>query len=109
MPSPTCYDAVGNIHKSFVFTQQAELGSKVIFLIQALDNCEFTLSLINENTEFIKLEDSQPFAYQLNELEEEMKFTFDREIQADVTFNLVSPFHSLDLIVENREKMSRSL
>jgi hypothetical protein len=39
----------------------------MIFMVEALDNCEFTLTLIDEGSEFIELHDSQPFAYLLDD------------------------------------------
>ena len=38
LPSPTCHDAIGNIHKNFVFVPETEDDKEVIFLIRALDN-----------------------------------------------------------------------
>ena len=38
--------------------------------------------------------------------EDELKFIFTRPSKIDVNFNLISPLHSLDLIVENGRKIS---
>ena len=37
--STECYDAIGNIHKNFLFTPETKDDEEVIFMIQALDNC----------------------------------------------------------------------
>lgn len=38
-------------------------------MVQALDNAEFTLTLIEEGFEFIELVDSQPFTYLFDDAE----------------------------------------
>lgn len=70
LPSPTCYDAVGSMHKNFLFTPETADDETVIFLIHALDNCEFTFTLLTADAEFVELEDSVPFAYLFDEKEE---------------------------------------
>ena len=70
LPSPTCYDAVGSMHKNFLFTPETADDETVIFLIHALDNCEFTFTLLTADAEFVGLEDSVPFAYLFDEKEE---------------------------------------
>ena len=72
LPSPTCHDAIGNIHKNFVFVPETEDDKEVIFLIRALDNTQFTMKLLEENTQFIDLEDSEPFAYLFDDTEDHL-------------------------------------
>lgn len=50
-----------NFHNPGIYELKSD--SEVVFLVEALDNCEFTLTLISANTEYIELKDSQPFTY----------------------------------------------
>lgn len=49
-----------------------------MFLVKGLDTCEFTLTLLPEDTELISLKDSQPFVYMLDKQEKVLKFRFKR-------------------------------
>lgn len=50
--------------------------AEVDFLVEALDNCEFTLTLISADAEYIELKDSQPFTYLFDDAEKELYFKF---------------------------------
>ena len=76
-----------------------------MFYVKALDTCEFTITLLGEENEFIELKDSQAFVYLFDDLEDNLVFKFVRERKVDVNFNLIAPLHSLDLIVENGDKL----
>lgn len=52
------------------------------------------------------LKDSQPFVYLFDDQEDSLKLRFKRDSKVDVSFNLISPVHALDLIVENGAKMT---
>ena len=52
------------------------------------------------------LKDSQPFVYLFDDEENSLKLRFKRDSKVDVSFNLISPVHALDLVVRNGAKMA---
>ena len=44
--SEKCYDGIGNVNKKIIFTPKTEAEETIFLMVKALDNCEFTLSLI---------------------------------------------------------------
>lgn len=49
MVSEECYEKFGNVHNPFFYEPEKE-DIQVMFMIKGLDNCEFTLTLIEEGT-----------------------------------------------------------
>lgn len=96
---------MGNINKHFFYVPETQDQTDVVFKIEALDDCEFTLSLLPEDTEYVNLVDSQPFVYMFSPDEKFLKLRFTRSEKVDVNFNLIAPLHALDLIVENGKKL----
>lgn len=74
-------------------------------MVQALDNAEFTLTLIEEGFEFIELVDSQPFTYLFDDAEKQMLFKFKLTKKMQVNFNLIAPVDQLTLTVYNRQEI----
>ncbi len=69
--------------------------------MKGLDDCEFTLTLIDEGTEFIELQDTKPFTYLFDDAEKELTFSYKLEKKEDVNFNLIGPVNELKLSVLN--------
>lgn len=69
----------------------------------ALDNCEFTLRVIDGKTPFIELKDTQPFSYLFDDKENSLVFEFNMPEKEDVSFNLIGPVNELNLMVINED------
>lgn len=78
-----------NSHNPFIY--QIEKDVDLYFLVRGLDNCEFTLTIIEEGTEYIELQDTKPFTYLFDDSEKEIIFTYKLEKKEDVNFNLIGP------------------
>jgi|JI9StandDraft_2_1071091.scaffolds.fasta_scaffold161726_2 hypothetical protein len=91
-----------NSHNPFIYepTQDQDL----YFLVHSFDNCEFTLTIIDEGTEYVELQDTKPFTYLFDDGEKEMKFEFKLKEKEDVNFNLIGPVNELNLVVMNDER-----
>ena len=72
-----------------------------MFMIKGLDNSQFTMTLIQEGTKYIELNDSEPFAYTFDDQETELKLTFKNHKKESVNFNLIAPVNTLNLFVSN--------
>lgn len=97
-----CHEKVINFHNPIVYETKSDV--EVMFMVNALDTCEFTLTLIDEGSEYIELHDSQPFAYLLDDSEKELTFKFKLKQKQDVHFNLIAPVDELSLSVYNHEE-----
>ena len=54
LPSDDCYEKIANVHNPFVY--QPKKDGELLFVVQGLDNCEFTMTVI-EGTDDIELKD----------------------------------------------------
>ena len=70
-----------------------------------MDNCQYTLTRINEEDEYIDLKDGQSFTYLMDDQEDKVIFKFKVDKKQPVSFNLISPLNSLYLLVENGKKV----
>ena len=70
-----------------------------------MDNCQYTLTRINEDDEYIDLKDGQSFTYLMDDQEDKVIFKFKVDKKQPVSFNLISPLNSLYLLVENGKKV----
>lgn len=72
--------------------------------MKGLDNCEFTLTSIDEGSGEIPLTDGQPFTYLMDDHEDHLFFVFKLQETTGVSFNLISALGDLTLIVHNGDK-----
>ena len=100
--SEDCHEKVLNMHNPFIYEPTAD--EDIVFMVEALDICEFTLTLIDEGSEYIELKDSQPFAYMFDDGEKELLFKFTLKSKQDVNFNLIGPVNELQLAVFNSQE-----
>jgi hypothetical protein len=56
-----CYETSFNHHFPAIYAPSKD--ETLVFKVIALDNCEFTLRVIDGKTPFVELKDTQPFAY----------------------------------------------
>lgn len=98
--SSECHEKVFNFHNPGIYELKSD--AEVVFLVEGLDNCEFTLTLISAGAEYIELKDSQPFTYLFDDAEKELFFKFKLETKQDAHFNLIGPVDELTLSVFNR-------
>lgn len=70
-------------------------------MVQGLENCEFTISIIEDGTDAISLNDGEPFSYLMDDRENSVLFKFKLPAKEDVSFNLIAPLNDLLLIVAN--------
>lgn len=78
-----------NYHNPFIF--EASRDDNLYFSVLGLNNAEFTITVIDEGTEYIQLEDTKPFTYLFDEAERELKFQFKLSKKEDLNFNLIGP------------------
>lgn len=102
-PSDECYQKVFNYHNPVIY--EPEKNTNLLLAVEVLDNCEYTLTRINVDDEFIELKDGLPFTYLMDDHEDKVVFKFKLEKKEAVSFNLISPLNSLYLLVENSNKM----
>lgn len=69
--------------------------------MEGLDSGEFTLTIIDEDDEFLPLEDGVPFSYTMDSKEDKISFKFVLTEKKDVTFNLIAPLNNVLLKVTN--------
>lgn len=95
-----CYQKQFNFHNpSFYESKEAvEVGLKVV----GLDNCEFTITMLQANQPYIQLKDTEPFVYLMDDNENELIFAFKLDKKEDVSFNLIAPLNQLTLEVFNK-------
>lgn len=74
-----------------------------------MDSGEFIITVIEEEDEYIRLEDGFAFSYRIEEDEEEILFKYKLQEKMDVSFNLVAPLNHLNLLVSNGEQESDDL
>lgn len=76
-PSQLCHQKAGNSHNPFIY--EADKNATLIISIHALDETEFKLTVIEENGEYPQLADGVPFAYLMDDKEEDvvLKFSLD--------------------------------
>lgn len=65
VPTEDCYERTGNFHHPFVYTPKDD--GLFLFNIEGLDSGQFTLTIIDEEDEFIPLEDGLSFSYTMDE------------------------------------------
>jgi hypothetical protein len=82
---------VGNSHSPFIYT--SEKKGNLIIAVHALDESEFTVTIIEEDGEYPELKDGIPFNYLMDESEEEMVLKFNFDEKEDLTFNLIAPLN----------------
>jgi len=64
-PTKDCYEKVFNYHNPVIF--EPEKNSTLYLSVQVLDNCQYTLTRINEDDEYIDLKDGQSFTYLMDD------------------------------------------
>jgi hypothetical protein len=69
--------------------------------VEGLDSGEFTLTIIEEDDEFLPLTDGVPFSYTMDPMEDKISFKFVITEKKDVTFNLIAPLNNVLLKVTN--------
>lgn len=84
---------------------EPEKDSTLYLAVNVLDNCEYTLTRINEEDEYIDLKDGQSFTYEMDDQEDKLVFKFKLDKKQPASFNLISPLNSLYLLVENGKKI----
>ena len=76
-PSRQCYEKTANIHSPFIY--EPEKALTLLFMVEGLANCEFTLTLLPSGTDTIALADGRPFSYLMGDREAELEFSFTVE------------------------------
>jgi hypothetical protein len=59
------------------------------------------MTIIDEDDEFIKLEDNIAFSYTMDDRESKVAFKFKLNKKETVSFNLIGPLNALNLMVNN--------
>lgn len=67
-PTSKCYEKIANMHNPFIYEPKEDLELR--FMVRGLDNSEFTITIIDEGTDSIPLNDGQPFSYLMDDKEE---------------------------------------
>jgi len=96
-----CYEKAFTSHHPAIYNTNNE--ETLIFKVIGLDNCDFTLAVLNTHSRFLILTDGIPFTYVLTENDKQMLFFFKLKQKEDVSFNLIAPVNELDLFVVNKE------
>lgn len=96
-----CYETSFNHHFPSIYEPNKEVD--LVFKVVVLDNCEFTLRVIDGKTPFLELKDTQPFAYLFDDKESSLVFEFNMPEKEDVSFNLIGPVNELNLLVINED------
>jgi hypothetical protein len=73
-PSDECYEKVFNYHNPVIFEPEKE--GTLILAVEVLDNCQYTLTRINADDEYIDLKDGQSFTYLMDDQEDKVIFKF---------------------------------
>lgn len=56
-----CHEVSFNHHFPGIYEPKED--GTLLFFVKGLDSCEFTLTILDENTTFVELKDTQPFTY----------------------------------------------
>jgi hypothetical protein len=102
VPSFRCRERTANYHHPLNYVPEQD--GDFLIAVEGLDNGEFVLSFVEDEDEFIPLEDGLPFSYTMDSAENRIDFKFAIKEKTDVNFNLIAPLNTLKLIVANEEK-----
>jgi hypothetical protein len=100
-----CYEKSFNHHNPAIY--EPTVDGTLLFKIIALDNCEFTLTVLDSHTPYIELKDTVPFTYLMDDKENFLIFYFNLSKKEDISFNLIAPVNELNLLAINKEKPTK--
>lgn len=105
VPSQKCRERTANYHHPLNYVPDKD--GDFLITVEGLDNGEFVLSFVEDEDEFIPLEEGLPISYTMDSAEKRIDFKFTLKQKSDVSFNLIAPLNTLKLIVTNEEKNVR--